>query len=397
MPSDTTDIDHARCADGDDREMDTGVDDRGDARAHADRHNGQPPSSHDWLRSGGSAWRRAKHPHYSTVIRLFGSWNAAVRAAGFTPRPRGPQTAWTKELAVAAIREHAARNGGVPPTAAVWERPAGEPGEPGAHPGWSTVASLFGYWAEAIRTAGFTPPKGRERAPAGTVAGWTRASVIAALQHWAAADPDGLPPAVSDWQRRGAADGTLPAHPNAHTGAALFGSWTKGVHAAGLKQRASGRRSRWTRESFCAALREYAAANGGQAPRARDWEHAAVAPIAHPTAQLAQPLFGSWANAVQAAGLEPAPPRRSHSRWTRGDIIAAIRHLRRRHRAPAVGPRLAPRRHASRSHRHRAALRFVVERVARSGFASLTLLPSGHIEGTATSAGAARSGDGHPQ
>jgi hypothetical protein len=40
-----------------------------------------------------SEWDQAgeNHPSRKTVERVFGSWNAAMEAAGFTPRPRGRQ------------------------------------------------------------------------------------------------------------------------------------------------------------------------------------------------------------------------------------------------------------------------------------------------------------------
>jgi hypothetical protein len=56
---------------------------------------GEPPSAHDWnqtlCRSRGWTWRveryegtRRRWPFSSGVQELFGSWNAAIEAAGFT-------------------------------------------------------------------------------------------------------------------------------------------------------------------------------------------------------------------------------------------------------------------------------------------------------------------------
>jgi hypothetical protein len=39
----------------------------------------------DWEQAG------ENHPSRQTVARVFGSWNAAIAAAGFHPRPRGRQ------------------------------------------------------------------------------------------------------------------------------------------------------------------------------------------------------------------------------------------------------------------------------------------------------------------
>jgi hypothetical protein len=40
-----------------------------------------------------SDWEQAgeNHPSRQTVARVFGSWNAAIAAAGYRPRPRGRQ------------------------------------------------------------------------------------------------------------------------------------------------------------------------------------------------------------------------------------------------------------------------------------------------------------------
>lgn len=41
------------------------------------------PTANMWLRAG------PQHPATHTVVKRFGSWNAALRAAGLRPRPRG--------------------------------------------------------------------------------------------------------------------------------------------------------------------------------------------------------------------------------------------------------------------------------------------------------------------
>jgi Homing endonuclease associated repeat len=51
-------------------------------QAWAHEH-GRPPTLEEWRRAG------ARHPSAATVRRLFGSWNAALVAAGFEKRPPG--------------------------------------------------------------------------------------------------------------------------------------------------------------------------------------------------------------------------------------------------------------------------------------------------------------------
>lgn len=62
-------------------------------------HNGRPPSRGDWQKTGpGGKLRpgeqaRRKWPSISSIIRMFGSWNTAIEAAGHTPRTtRDPNT-----------------------------------------------------------------------------------------------------------------------------------------------------------------------------------------------------------------------------------------------------------------------------------------------------------------
>ena len=45
--------------------------------------HGRPPTLEEWRRAG------TRHPSAATVRRLFGSWNAALVAAGFEMRPPG--------------------------------------------------------------------------------------------------------------------------------------------------------------------------------------------------------------------------------------------------------------------------------------------------------------------
>jgi hypothetical protein len=60
------------------------------------RQHSRPPFTSDWDQAG------ENHPSRQTVARVFGSWNEAIVAAGFTPRPRGrPRRSLTEEAALA--------------------------------------------------------------------------------------------------------------------------------------------------------------------------------------------------------------------------------------------------------------------------------------------------------
>ena len=267
-------------------------------QAQAACNGGRPPSISDWSLSGGTTRKRAVHPHFGTVRHLFGSWNAAIAAAGYEPRKSGaPASAWTREQVITAIQAHAAHNGGRPPSVADWPRALGEPGEPGSNPPYSAVCRLFGYWGEALRAAGYEPPHGRKRALSDPERAWTKEKAIAAIQAYV--EHNGRSPSAREWVRK---DAEAPPRPVATTVIKLFGSWSAGLRAAGFEPRKSGAPVTWPAERVIAAIQAHAEANGGQPPRTSDWEHAGPG---YPAYGLAKVLFGSWAAAVRAAGFEP--------------------------------------------------------------------------------------------
>ena len=49
------------------------------------RKHSRTPLTSEWAKAG------ENHPSRQTVARVFGSWNAAIEAAGYAPRSRGRQ------------------------------------------------------------------------------------------------------------------------------------------------------------------------------------------------------------------------------------------------------------------------------------------------------------------
>jgi hypothetical protein len=105
-------------------------------RAWTARH-GRPPLSSDWRRAG------PDHPTAALAQARFGSWRAALEAAGVAPA----RVEWSHELVLDAIRTHIDRHGR-PPVSSQWRRPDHDE-TPGDH----VVINRFGSWRAAIAAA----------------------------------------------------------------------------------------------------------------------------------------------------------------------------------------------------------------------------------------------------
>lgn len=55
--------------------------------------HGEAPAAREWMGP-----RRDGYPGTTSVVHVFGSWNAAISAAGFTPRPPGRHSAGRAEI-----------------------------------------------------------------------------------------------------------------------------------------------------------------------------------------------------------------------------------------------------------------------------------------------------------
>ncbi len=243
------------------------------------RQEGRPPMHSD-LRP-----KRAGVPSHDVVTARFGSFTAALCAAGFQPRTRY----WSRDQVIRALGRWAAGHGRSP-TYDDWKR-AGED-----HPTAGVVAKLFGSWSSGLLAAGL-PIKQRP---------WDRAAIIEALQAWATEHE--RVPSTTDWAGADPS-GRRPAHLRVLR---EFGTWHAGLRAAGFDARAR----RWTRGEVIDALRAWAVQHG-RAPVVADWQHASAE---HPSPQTAARLFGSWPDALLTSGLSI---KRRH-RWQRQEILHAI-------------------------------------------------------------------------
>lgn len=139
-----------------------------------------------------------------------------------------PAVVYTRVECLQAICDWAADHDGEPPSISEWNAA-------GCRPSHSTIADRCGGWSTAIREAGFEPKGGRQSGgwKAKPIPGagrhykhWTREEIIEAIRGWAA--EHGKPPSADDWRQ------STEEHPTQMTVRNHFGSWSKGIIAAGV-------------------------------------------------------------------------------------------------------------------------------------------------------------------
>jgi len=170
------------------------------------------------------------HSARMAALRIFGSWDAALRAAG--ARDLVPQRRrWSPEAVVERIRRY--HQEGRPLNFGAVRRENG--------PLVVAARQHFGQWDLALHAAGLDPSRIRRRCPE-----WTRVGVLEAIRERAAA---GLP-------LRGKAIKPKSLMASARR---FFGSWPKALEAAGVApsqpppaQRPSRRRRRGAGRKSCA-------------------------------------------------------------------------------------------------------------------------------------------------
>ena len=118
---------------------------------------------------------------------------------------------------------------------------------------------------------------------------WTPAKIVDALKSWAV--EHGRAPRAIDFRRANLYT------PSATTVSYVFGSWRKGLAAAGLRCQRDGVKT-WTRRAVVDALTEWYFVRGAW-PTGKDWARATAA---NPNRSQVYEHFGSWAEALAAAG-----------------------------------------------------------------------------------------------
>ena len=281
---------------------------------------GETPLSYEWSpraaellglpAARGGRWTRdyPRWPSTATVCRRFGTWAAAVHAAGLPPSRAIAPARGLAERVEAAQRLSAQGLGPAEIAALLEVSPRTARGYLTARPCRDCGAPVV--TAERCRRCAAR----RGRRPA-----WTRAEVRRAVRAWAR--EHGRPPTSADWTptadpaRKGGRE--YPRWPSYVMVETLFGSWRAGVEAAGFRTS----RREWSREGIVDALREFASAHR-RAPTSAELEHDARLP----SPATVRAHLGSMQGALDAAGLTVR-----RRRWERDRIVAAIDGYRRRH------------------------------------------------------------------
>jgi hypothetical protein len=156
------------------------------------------------------------------VLRVFGSWNAALEAAGLPTR----RYAWAREEALERLAAWAQAHGRAPTIADARADPV--------LPSAQSCRDLCGSWTAALRAAGLTPAY---------EAHWSDEHVRAILARWArwhTRHAAGEPSAAS--YRRWAAQQPTPVPSATSIRRRFGGSWNAARLAAGFPAARGGRR-----------------------------------------------------------------------------------------------------------------------------------------------------------
>ena len=266
------------------------------------RVEGRAPAQVDWqpVDLGGNARWELECPRWppaSQVTRRFGSWNAALQAAGFDrPRPAAVSDAQILAALRAYHRDH-----GVSPMRSDWGRRALSPSS-------GTIEHRFGSWNLALAAAGL--PARRVRRD------WSDQELLDGLRRFAA--DHGRPLRGSDRV------GWLSVYPSPALVVSRFGSLSAGVRAAGLEP---GNPPPVTERDIVRALRRFGREHG-RSPTSSEWRRARRRPAADTIIRHC----GSWAQALALAQMTPT------ERVPRGpdaeEIIARLRDYEREHGGP---------------------------------------------------------------
>lgn len=206
----------------------------------------------------------------STYVRRFGSWPKAKEAAGLDPKTTTSRRTSREEL-IAAVRDLAG-DLGKPPT----QEEMNESGEFSHRPYYRE----FGSWADALEAAGYEPNHRN---------GIPKDDLIAELQSFA--EELGYTPTMRDMRE----SGEYSPQPYLTT----FGSWAAAWQEADLEFRHSNPGG-WVPEKELLQAIHLLADSLGRPPTRPEMDHHGLY-----SREPYERAFGSWNDALQAAGFDP--------------------------------------------------------------------------------------------
>lgn len=223
------------------------------------------------------------------ACRMFGKWDAALRAAGLDPMEHRLMGVWNEARLVEEMHQLASRRERLSSKWVLDNRPD-------LH---GAATRIAGNWTSALRRAGLDPAE-HHAPPKYTVddaATWVRQRTRAGKPHTAQHAPLHLRSCV----RLKAGSG-----------------WAEFVESLGIAYQGRVRRTDWTDDLV---IKEIKARYRRRRPMNLQ---AVMSDAGQALTHQARKHFGSWDAALEAAGMDPAKIRQNRV-WTRDDVIAGIR------------------------------------------------------------------------
>jgi len=229
-----------------------------------------------------------------TVYNRFGSWDAALEAAGLDANaPRGTtqesQPKIPDETLLADI-QRLANDSGTPPTLQEYR----ENGKYGAQ----TLYDRFGSWNDAVEAAGFNSRDPESKVPT--------EALIAEIKRLSV---DGDPPSATDMRQNG--------EYSVSTYRDRFGTWNEALEEAGFDPIQQMTANNYDQSELLEALQDLAAERDKRPTKAMVTSDSEYSVYAYKTE------FGSWRNALEAAGIEWS----TNARIPDEELLSEIRRL----------------------------------------------------------------------
>jgi hypothetical protein len=230
-----------------------------------------------------------ERPLYVAAIRHFRIWGDALRAAGIDPESVSGKRTWTEERVIRRIRE--LERQGLMMNVKTVRRVDG---------GLTQAARRYwGAWANALAAAGLDATTIRRQRPP-----WTEAEIIHVIQAHAAHGCRVTRNAIQPRSIGKAAD-------------RLFGSFEAAVEAAGVAERRNVP-PQWSPAKVVAEIQRLAQAG-------KPINCVTVMRTYQGLYDAARRYHGGWNQALHAAGIDPDSVRAVRRQWTRDSVIDELR------------------------------------------------------------------------